>query len=309
MTANRGDEVMQPAEDPIPTSEPPPTADEAAVAATATVEQVVAPAPVPVDDPAAVTFVYALGRIEPRFPTLSIEKEFAQVAGGSEMAGLTDRQATRSVLAERSHRYLARQMCWVLTIEGIEAYILAPRADADAELLLDTLRTEPRRTDVDAVVGVLGPIAPPEACNNLMVPIVFFDQLYSFDVDSLVKAIPKPKGMRGEQFEAAAEEVFDRIMLMADNAGATDEHRALNYLALRYPGIYHTAAERFAANASLTAVTVEPSPLPTTRKVLEVVFTFTNRDTDVVDKVAVRVDVTEEFPFLVSKLSPYIDRR
>jgi hypothetical protein len=49
--------------------------------------------------------------------------------------------------------------------------------------------------------------------------------------------------------------------------------------------------------------------LPTTRKVLEVVFTFTNRDTDVVDKVAVRVDATEEFPFLVSKLSPYIDRR
>ncbi|MDQ1734213.1 MAG: PatG C-terminal, partial [Pseudonocardiales bacterium] len=32
------------------------------------------------------------------------------------------------------------------------------------------------------------------------------------------------------------------------------------------------------------------------------------RTIDVVDKLAVRVDVTEEFPFLVTKLSPYVDR-
>jgi hypothetical protein len=30
--------------------------------------------------------------------------------------------------------------------------------------------------------------------------------------------------------------------------------------------------------------------------------------TDVVEKYFVRVDVTEEFPFLVTKLSPYYDR-
>jgi hypothetical protein len=27
-------------------------------------------------------------------------------------------------------------------------------------------------------------------------------------------------------------------MQLTDNAGATDEHRALNYLAMRYPAIY-----------------------------------------------------------------------
>jgi hypothetical protein len=42
--------------------------------------------------------------------------------------------------------------------------------------------------------------------------------------------------------------------------------------------------------------------------VVEVVFSFTNRNTDVVEKQFVRVDVTEEFPFLVTKLSPYFDR-
>jgi|tagenome__1003787_1003787.scaffolds.fasta_scaffold20824940_1 hypothetical protein len=29
-----------------------------------------------------------------------------------------DRQATRSVLSERANRYVARHMCWVLTISG-----------------------------------------------------------------------------------------------------------------------------------------------------------------------------------------------
>ena len=40
------------------------------------------------------------------------------------------------------------------------------------------------------VVGVRGPIAPPEMCNGLMMPIVAFDQIYSFDRDALIKALP-----------------------------------------------------------------------------------------------------------------------
>ncbi len=71
-----------------------------------------------------------------------------------------------------------------------------------------------------------------------MVPIVVFDQIYSFDRDALIKAIPKPEKTSAKEFAPAAEELFDRIMQMADNAGATDEHRALNYLAVRYQAIY-----------------------------------------------------------------------
>jgi hypothetical protein len=59
--------------------------------------------------------------------------------------------------------------------------------------------------------------------------------------------------------------VLDRILQMTDNAGATDEHRALNYLAMRYPGIYVKAAEEFARDFSLSAVQVRPSQLSSTR--------------------------------------------
>jgi hypothetical protein len=53
---------------------------------------------------------------------------------------------------------------------------------------------------------------------------------------------------------------------------------------------------------------VQASPLSGVRKIVDVIFSYTNRQTDVVDKLFVRVDVTDEFPFLVTKLSPYFDR-
>jgi len=62
------------------------------------------------------------------------------------------------------------------------------------------------------------------------------------------------------------------------------------------------------APPSVTAVDVSPSLLNGTRKVADVIFAFTNRSTDVARKQSVRVDVTDEFPFLVTKLSPYYDR-
>jgi hypothetical protein len=259
-------------------------------------------------EPAARRHVYALGRIEPRFPTLAAEKEFAQVAGRADTVGLTDRQAIHEVLAQPQNRYLVREMCWVFTVEGLETYILQPRDLHDLQLLVDAVRPAPRATDIDIVIGTLGPIAPPGLCNSLMVPVVIFDQIYSFDIDSLIKSIPRPSGIPAKEFTAVADEVFSRVVQLADNAGATDEHRALNYLAVRYPAIYHMAADRLAVDTALSSVEVQPSRLSNTRQIVDVILTYTNRQTDVAEKYLVRVDVTEEWPFLVTKQTPYFDR-
>jgi len=256
----------------------------------------------------APSYIYAIGRIETRFPRPSVEKEFAQATGRAETAGLTDRQAVQKVLSQRQNRYLARQLCWVVTIEGLETYILVPHDPVDLDLLIEALRPTPSPMDLDCVIGVRGPIATPDLCNGLMAPIVVFDQIYSFDREALIKAIPRPDKTPAKEFAPAAEELFDRIMQMTDNAGATDEHRALNYLAVRYQAIYANAAEAFGRNASLTAVDVQTSPLSGTRKIVDVIFRYSNRSTDVTEKYFCRVDVTEEFPFLVTKLSPYYDR-
>ena len=254
------------------------------------------------------SYVYAIGRVEPRFPNLAAEKEFAQATGRSDTTGKTDKQTFHAVLSKRENRYLVRQLCWVLTIQGLETYLLVPRDPADIELLVEAIRPAPSPNDIDVVIGMRGPIAPPQMCNGLMIPIVAFDQIYSFNRDALIKAIPKPEKTTAAQFGPAAEELFNRVMQLTDNAGATDEHRALNYLAMRYHTIYAKAAEQFGCNCSLTGVEVHPSPMSGTRKIVDVIFSYTNRNTDFTEKFFVRVDVTEEFPFLVTKLSPYYDR-
>jgi PatG Domain len=257
---------------------------------------------------AAISFVYAIGRIEARFPNLAAEKEFAPAAGRTDTAGKTDQQTFHAVLSRRENRYLIRQLCWVLNIQGLETYLLVPRDPADIDLLVEAIRPAPSPYDIDVVIGTRGPIAPPEMCNGLMVPIVMFDQMYSFDRDTLIKAIPKPANISDEQFGPAAEELFNRIMQLTDNAGATDEHRALNYLAMRYPAIYSKAAEQFGSDYSLSGVGVRSSPLSSTRNIVDVIFSYTNRNTDFTEKFFVRCDLTEEFPFMVTKMSPYYDR-
>jgi hypothetical protein len=256
---------------------------------------------------ATASYVHALGQIEARFPRPSVEKEMAQATGRADTAGRTDQQAFHQVLSQRENRYLARQMCWVLTIQGLETYILAPRDPADIELLIGAI--EPSENPrISTVIGIRGPVAPPDYCNGLMVPIVMFDQIYTFSRDALIEAIPRPEQIPARQFGTASRELFDRIMQMTDNAGATDEHRALNYLAVRYPAIYARAAQSFAQDFSLSAVDVQLSALSGTRKIVDVIFSYTNRNTDFTEKYFVRVDITEEFPFLVTKMSPYYDR-
>lgn len=254
------------------------------------------------------SYVYSIGRIGFRFPNKSLEKELAQVIGRGNAKELTDHQAIHSILSQRQNRYLVRQLCWVMIVGGIETYILRPSDSSDLDLLIESLRPEPKPTDLDVVIGRKGPLASPQVCNGLMVPIVAIDQIYSFDFESLIKAIPRPEKTPAKQFTATAEELLDRVMQLADNAGATDEHRALNYLAVRYPVLYQNVVECHSKNCSLTAIDVVPSRLSGVRRILDVILSHTNRSTDVVEKHYVRVDVTEEFPYLVSKMSPYFDR-
>jgi hypothetical protein len=260
------------------------------------------------NDTAPRTYVYALGSIQMRFPDISVEKEFAQVIGRTDTKGLTDPQTMLKVLSGRENRYLARRICWVMTIEKMDAYILLPRDPADFELLVGSVRPNPSPSDVDVVIGVRGPIAPAEMCNGLQAYIVAFDQIYSFDRDAIIKAIPRPEKTAAKEFAASAEELFDKIQQMADNSGATDEYRAANYLAVRYPAIYAATADAHARNSSLESIRVLGSRLSGVRKIVDVVFSYQNRATDVIEKYFVRVDVTDEFPFLATKLSPYYDR-
>jgi hypothetical protein len=55
-------------------------------------------------------------------------------------------------------------------------------------------------------------------------------------------------------------------------------------------------------------VEVRPSRLSGVRNIVDAIFSFTHRQTEVTHQVFVRVDVTEAFPFLITKLTPYYER-
>jgi cyclic patellamide precursor peptide PatG len=180
------------------------------------------------------------------FPEASVEKELAQAIGRADTSGQT-RPASFLQRAVQARESLLDPPVVLGAGDSATRNLPASGEDpADFDQLVQAIRPQPSLLDIDVVIGVRGPIAPHDLCNGLMVPIVAFDQIYSFDRDSLIKAVPKPEKMTPKQFAPAAEELFPRIMQMTDNAGATDEHRALNYLTMRYPAVYATAAEQFA---------------------------------------------------------------
>lgn len=254
------------------------------------------------------TYIFAIGTIRMEFPSPAIEKEFLQTISNADTANLTDRQLRYNTL--RENRYLANEVCWVLAIEGKDTYILVPRDSQMLDQFIEATAPATRGLDVDVVIGTRGPLAPPEMCNGLVVPLVLVDQTYSFNRPDLLGAITKPEQLKmsEEDFRSAADDLLERIQQLADNVGATDEHRALNYLAVRYQQIYTHTTEMYGRQFSLTGVDVIPSRLSGARKLVDVIFSYTNRNSDVVEKYYVRVDVTEKFPFLDKKLSPYYDR-
>jgi hypothetical protein len=140
-----------------------------------------------------------------------------------------------------------------------------------------------------------------------MLPIIAFDQIYSFDRQSFLTSIPVPDGVPAGEFRFLAGELLSRIMLRAGNDGSADEHRALNYLAVRYSAIYALASEQRQQDYSLSAIHAHRSPLARARDILDVIFTYVGRESHAVDRFFTRVDVTDKFPFLASRLSPYFD--
>jgi hypothetical protein len=265
-------------------------------------------------------YVYAVGAIEARFPSRDIEKEFRQVITERDTLGITEGELLYAVLSRGENLYLAREMCWVFHIAGIDTYILQPRSQVELTDMIAAISPNLMQIEYDVVIGLRGGNAPPQMCNGLELPVVMVNQVYSFTMGQFAENVPLPKRPEFnpthpnykeavQKFRDTVPQTFGRMRQLADNAGETDEHRALNYVSLRYPNIYSLSYEKEnLGENSLTGVEVLPSRLAGARQVKDVVFTFTNRSTSVQEKYFTRVDVTGQFPFLVSPLQIFYDR-
>lgn len=254
-------------------------------------------------------FVYAIGRIYPRYPNLGVEKEVAQALGSEGGKGANDEQALHKILRDPNFLYIAQEMCWTVAIETIDSYVIKPATKVDAALLLESLREDKDRMYFDVIVGRVGEIAPANLCNGAMLPLIDLIQLYSFDRAALVRQLSKPKDLDEKVFQSAIKQTLDVVGRMSGNLGASDGHRAINYLVTRYAELYNLVARQLLDNASLDALSVRPSEISGSRRVYDVVLTFKQRGTiAAIQNFSARVDTTDIFPFLVSPLAPYFER-
>jgi PatG C-terminal/PatG Domain len=112
-------------------------------------------------------------------------------------------------------------------------------------------------------------------------------------------------GALARTLERSGSGLQDELLRLISNSGSTDAERALNFVAARYFKLYQLLAARLLMGSRLTSVRVFTPQVSGERKYKEVVFTFSPTAASY-DEVAVRVDVTEQFPFVARGLLPFM---
>jgi len=249
--------------------------------------------------------VYGIGKLDVRFPSVGIEREFQQRrarSSGRSGSGASRGREIREVL--ETNRHLAARMCYVLKIGAVPAYIVAPTSSSQRDDFFDAIEHTADPNYWSVVIGRRGPMAGPAVCGGLLAPIVACDQLYSFEIDewqasleSQLHSALESRKISKNRFAAVSQEVFGEIVQSTENLGATDSHRALNYLLLQHPGIFLAAAERTDKQA-LERIETRLIHGLGTRRVVAVILVFVDLSTGVSERLFTRVDVTEEWPFV-----------
>jgi hypothetical protein len=274
-------------------------------------------------------FIYALGTVDVRCPDQSISEEL-QAVGRTINVVQRDDEDLRSwcyrVLTHpegRKARYVARQLHWILRVEGQPAYHLILRDLDDLPDLISCLgRDEPDDQqpydDLDLFVG-RSTLTPVSISDNISAPMLIVEQICSFPKEQFVtwctkssrgpakRSARRDKTGGNDRSASSGPKLFRMLVQSTDNFGDTDEWRALNFLAVRYKPIYEKYLQ-LADKCELVSIKVAKSRLAREKRIVDPVFAFQNRETGVVQRYFVRVDVSHLFPVLVTQLAEYFDR-
>lgn len=257
-------------------------------------------------------FVYAIGTVEAEYPNVAIEREMQIMGRGirSEPEGpmkpTEDRHWQHAVLTKdrKKTRYLARQLSWRLTIEDLPTFVLKPRDCCDIDDLIDCLK-RPKYPKSEGGRGKRGKAA---VSDPILAPFGLPQ-----DLDVIV-------GVRGDSTSDGMEVYVDQIFdippdrsiheyfeQMADNYGLTDEDRAINFLAARYD-ISPRMKEVEEKFGLIGIPTIYSRLSGDAHRIVRVIFTFRGLESLIEKKYFVRVDVTHEFPTIITPWQPYLER-
>jgi hypothetical protein len=256
-------------------------------------------------------YAYTIGRLDIRFPSLSIEREYQQRERALHDLPQQPRNARiRAVLEKNSH--LAVRVGWVLSIGGNPAFALTPSSVGLKDAFFDALSRSHETNHFCVVIGRVGAFINPTAYGGVLLPLVSVDQLYTFSdaewlegLSQVARPVLESQNIEVEHFHAVSRDIFSEVTTMPENMGISDGHRALNYLLVQHPGMFLAAAER--RNHVLDRIETRVFQAAGGRRHVAVILLFLDRSTGVPERLYCSVDITEEWPFVAStagSLSP-----
>ena len=263
-------------------------------------------------------YVYAIGSLDVRFPSLGIEREYQQRERAIDNLPPARGGRIRAVIERNPH--LGLRIGYVFVIGGSPAFALTPATGSLRESFLTAISQmqEPEHSCV--VIGRVGTFTNPAAFGGLLLPTVSVDQLYVFsakDWQDELSRVAQPalesRKIDAKQFKSISRTMFREMTSMPENVGVSDGHRALNYLLVQHPGIFLAATER--SHHVLDRIETRPIQASGGRRHIAVILSFLDRGTGVPERMYCTVDVTEEWPFVVSAegalpalgLAPYVE--
>jgi hypothetical protein len=241
-------------------------------------------------------WVYVIGDVDPRYPSLSVEKEAIGAMARANL-NLSNDAALQRVLEAPENAYLVREMCFVLLVQEVETYILVPRSPLDYPKLVEACKTE-----LSAVIGTLGPIADPTACNGLTLPYLIVDMIYNFDKPALIADIPLPQGADQAAFRTAATDILNQVLQLVPTGRGME--RAIAFELLRDPQFFQNIWSGFNRGAQLTSIETKPAPVNGTQNLVDVYVNMTDRATGVQSCIFLRMDLSSKLPFVRNYWQP-----
>jgi hypothetical protein len=129
----------------------------------------------------------AVGRLRASFPSLGLQREYAEAAEADPDAPVASSDL-KDLISQDEYRYLARQMCWVFTVQSVDVCVVVPRSEADLDELVESLAADDENT-VQVLVGEPATRLPAPGCSDAGLPMVSPVQLLSFTMDQFAGAL------------------------------------------------------------------------------------------------------------------------
>jgi len=279
------------------------------------------------NQPEADNFVYVTGFVNASFPGLSLEKELYQSLGpvdSKSLDGINDEVALDTLnqlpqlgsqlykaLKIPGHAYIAREMHWTLNnADDNEIYRLLPNSNQCLQALIAAISpsgssvSSKARQPTRQVIIVGREVSSVTGSADIVV-----SHMFAIDTEALTRSIVQEQS-------PGVEELFGEILSLSANDGNTDAERALNYAVYNNPLIYRNSYSKAYESRSkgpnpsgyqLENVRVVGGAR-SARVVAKVVFDYRGINSGAKQSWYCSVDVTGEYPFLVTPWARFLSQ-